>query len=280
MNSIQKLSLIVILLVSYGFTTETWGVPQYADITTVGINNYKYTYDQYGNPINNSLTRQVATADAFATALHSRINSKYPTTSTNWSAYYNADLVASDFKGRMTDITELVFFSGHGRENELIFWNFSTVTSADKQFKGYTKWVFFGSCLTMNTEIANIAKWFGGVHTIAGPASISWEYINYYDCYPWGCKHHRSEDMWADFAQRWVSNGETIWSAYRNAMVNTLWGNSVSMKGLRFKMAYIVGVTPEGVPFSGRNEVYSNSYSGPMYGNIYTLAVSLGTPQY
>lgn len=283
MNINIKLALVALLLLKItGYAQVRWGIPDWLDVATYAINDYDLLYGTDGKPKDNDLRRQINTANAFAAQIQSKITSKYPEVSTTWRIKReNWDATRFNFINDDNDQDEMIFFGGHGLPNRIYFGDWQNINSTQKSFGGFTKWVFFGSCRTLDTADTVIAHWFNGNHAVLGHAAISYEFITSYNCMPWGCSHNRSEDVWGDFAQRWIINGNSIWVAYRDAIASQMYSDSRGIvPGIKPRIAYVYAIAPDGKLFDGSEETITNVYNGRIFGSIRTKTASYGTPQY
>ena len=267
----------LLLTQAFSQTQTRWGLPEWFEMSTYAVNDYNPSLSDGSNK---DLDRSLADATQFATQLKSKINAKYPNVYANWSIKReNWDATKANFTADNTNNNEALMFRGHGNAGKIFFGNWATADRYTKQFGGYTKWVFFNSCLTMDQTVPELSYYFNGAHAIFGHLAFTYEFINSYSCSLVGCNHHRSEDVWADFATRWITNGETIWDAYKYSMQSKVYSMG-SLPGLRPKVAYIVGTGDNGQAFSGDTERFQNVYNGPIYGTVGTRSISFGTPQY
>ena len=270
MNTITRLILLCGVLLSPIFAGD-WGMPNYFDISTYAIDDYTSI---------SKLSRSKADANRFVQQMQSRVNAKG--VSSSWYLKReDANATLANFLSDNTDYAEALLFRGHGYYAGLWFYpgTFYSVTSLKKSFSGYTKWVFFNSCLTLNTSNANLGSWFNGNHSIMGHHADTWEFIHAYGCAPWGCsRHERSEDLWDTFAVNWVTNGMTIWDAWQNAYNAQIAGEGLGgQPAIAYKTGYI-GTTW----FDGSQEKFNNSYRQAVPTTFTTNSIysTFGTPQY
>lgn len=246
------ISSFVILSVSLSNALTRWGVPTYCYNASYGVDDYLKISD---------LKRSIANIDRFSDKLAAEISAKYPGVRTsNYIRRTNNNATTSNFKNDNTNYCEIVNFSGHGNANRVNLYD-TSVSSGEKKFGGYTRWVFFHSCLTLNVGPSTLRNWFDGVHAICGYRSLAYEFYRS-DCGLFDCDRYRSEDVWDEFFARFIKDGNTIWDAWRYAVKHKQYENG-NLDGLEVAIAWVKGNADNGVYFQGKDECFANTYNNP-----------------
>jgi hypothetical protein len=119
-----KLYLVTIFLLPISsFALTPWGVPTYVDIAAYAVNDYSQ-YRINNNTTLGSLSRYINKKNAFINHLQGELKTKYPSISS--MVRYNRENSAAtiaNFINDNTDLSEFVFFSGHGGYNSLLFYD-------------------------------------------------------------------------------------------------------------------------------------------------------------
>ncbi|MDR0516005.1 MAG: DUF6345 domain-containing protein [Fibromonadaceae bacterium] len=257
-----------------------WGLPSYVDISAYAVNDYS----QYGSGTSN-LNRTILHKNRFIEQIQGKLKAKYPNISS--AVKYNRENSAatkSNFLNDYTNIGEFVFFSGHGNRALLAFYDKTVSSTSGKSFGGYTRWAMFDACLVLDAPFSKHEPWFDGAHSILGYNSLSYEFIHSYNCF-FTCDHYRSEDVFNKFASRFITNGETIWSAHHNSVKEAIYQNGGH--GIAPSIVFFSGNADNGQFVSFADERLQNVYNGPFSyqngaSNIYINwnAYFYGNPQY
>jgi len=281
-----KLFLVIFLLPLSSFALTPWGLPTYVDISAYAVNNYSYyriTHGLSDDDLSN-LPHSINHKNTFITQLQGKLGKKYPSIfSTVRHNRENSAATKVNFLSDNTDLSEFVFVSGHGSYNTLFFYDDilqATAPTITKTFGGYTRWIIFDNCLTLNASPLYLASWlYGGAHVILGNRSKSGQFslpspYNY-----------SSADQFDKFTTRFVTNGGTIWSSYNNAVKETFYTN-VGF-GIEPAIVFLAGKADNGKSVNFSEEKLQNVYNGPFnynYGatslTINWLSQTYGTPAY
>jgi len=257
-----KSFLAILLLPLFSFALTPWGLPTWVDISTYALNDYS----QWSSSTPN-LKRSLSHKNRFIEQIQGKLNAKYPNIfSTVRHNRENSAATTNNFKNDDTNGSEFVFFSGHGSKDFLYFYNGGIYSGSGKKFGGYTRWAIFDACLALNKDIpiSQLENWFDGAHAILGFSSLSYEFIHSYNCF-FTCDHYRSEDQYDKFAARFIRDGETIWSAYNNAVKGAIYSNG----GIAVEPAivYRKGNVDNGQYVDFSEERLQNVYNGPFNSN-------------
>jgi len=278
MNKIKILTALLLFMSVFCSALTPWGLPTWVDISAYAVNDYSQTG-------NSNLSRSINHKNRFISQMQGRLKAKYP--NINSEVMYNREnssATTNNFLNDGTDMGEFVFFSGHGSNALLAFYNGNVYSTSGKSFGGYTRWVMFDACLVLNTSLSQNERWFNGVHSILGYDSFSYEFVKSYNCF-FTCDYYRSEDVFNKFASRFITNGETIWSAHHNSVKEAIYQNGGL--GVAPSIVFRSGNADNGQFVSFTEERLQNVYNGPFSyqagaSNIYINwnAYYYGKPQY
>jgi hypothetical protein len=251
------------------------------DIATYAVNDYSQ-YNINNNSNYGNLSRSIIHKNTFINQLQGKLNKKYPNISS--IVRYNREnstATGINFLEDNTDLSEFVFFSGHGSYNSLLFYDWmikATAPVRTKYFGGYTRWIIFDACLTLNASPLYLFSWLsGGAHAILGSRSMSYSFST--------SSGYKSEEQFNKFTTRFVVNGEEIWSSYNNAVKEAVYTN-IGL-GIEPAIAYLAGNADNGKYVDFSKERLQNVYNGPFeykYGatnlTINWLSQKYGSPIY
>jgi len=253
-----------------------WGLPSYVDISAYAVNDYLNVSD---------LPRSIPHKDRFIHQFQARLISKYPNIFSNVRHDRNNSLATVyNYMNDNTNMSEIVFSAGHGSYGGIWMYDGFISSASGKAFGGYTRWVFMDACLALNLSLPDAYRWFNGVHAILGNRSIGWQFIHSYNCF-FTCDHYRSEDQYNVFAYRFITNGETIWSAYAHAVMEVIYLKGGH--GIEPAIINLAGNADNGQYVDFLEERLQNVYNGPFgypYGatniTVFGRSISFGTPEY
>ena len=307
----KKRAIILTLCLSSCLFAVTLGVPQTISFSTYAINDYSHFATDLG-----SLDRSIAHKKRFVEKMTDEITDKYPSTSisTNHNRE-NSAATTSRFLSDNTDLSDFVFFAGHGNQQRLSFYdNGFNFVNGNKKFGGNTKWVILDACLFLNANnanqkssdpsnnssvidnarLTNIKKMFNGVHAILGYHSKSWQgniKKHWYSSAQW-----RTEDKYNHFAKYFIRDGRGLWDAYSAAVYkhyddfvnNHAAGWTTNLSGYRSAIAYFYGDYNNGNVIDMSLETYKLTWKGPITsssGNFKFVDIKMayskaGTPKY
>ncbi|MDR2593266.1 MAG: DUF6345 domain-containing protein [Fibromonadaceae bacterium] len=283
MSKVKILTTLLLFMAVMCSALTPWGVPNYVDIAAYAVNDYSQ-YRIHNNPRLYDLSRSIKHKNAFINQLQNKLNAKYPNVSS--TLRYNREnstATRANFLNDNTNLSEFVFFSGHGDYNSLYLYESvlqATAPNVTKTFGDYTRWVIFDACLTLNASPLYLASWlFDGAHVILGNRSITYEFPN--SSNPAGY----SENIFNVFTTRFVTNGEAIWSSYYNAVRETVY--IVGGYGVEPAIAFLAGNADNGKAVNFSEEKLQNVYNGPFnykYGatnlTINWRSQTYGKPEY
>jgi len=258
--------------------SQSVGIPTSFKIATFAISKYNGDWLE-------PLPRSLANANALYNSAVSSLKSKYPSITYSRLQKENSTATEASFLSSTTENYNFVYYSGHGNNDRITFYNSGErVYNTEKKFgSGSTRWVMMNSCLVFENGSSNQEPWFGGVHSILGFSSVSWQFDMSWRCgFLWlSTCHDYSEDAESEFAERWIKNGETIWDAYKTAIKNQIYEDGGY--GVEPKIVYRYGYI-NGVFFDPWQEKFAASYLGPIfqtyYSGIGSRWITLGTPSY
>ncbi len=283
MKRLNLFSIIFLLLAFSCYALTPWGVPAYVDIAAYAVNDYSQ-YNINNNSTASNLPRSIIHKNEFIGHLQGKLNAKYPNTSS--TVRYNREnstATRANFLNDNTDLSEFVFFSGHGNYNTLAFYDFplqATAPTPTKTFGNYTRWIIFDACLTLNASPLYLASWLmGGAHAILGVRSMSWQFSP--------SQGSGTEDQFKKFTTRYVIVGNTIWSSHNSAVKDAAAIYINAGLGIEPAIAFWAGNADNGQYVNFSNERLQNVYNGPFsyqYGatnlTINWLSYKYGKPQY
>ena len=262
------------------------GLPVKFSVGTFALDSYEYDWNQKGDG-------NIREAKKFSETMEKNINKLYPSIDFSKEAYINEQVTKSVFLSDNTEKYNFLFYSGHGAEDGITMWTYyHWVYNRDKRFgKSGTYWVMISACNVFRNGFSNQDPWFDGVHSILGFASIVWGGAQVRECGLFNLKtcYQYSSDMEEEFADRWIKDKETIWSAFKNAVYNQLYdfGDKYKRKwftkGVVPKIVYRYG-NIDGKSFEPWQEKFENAYQGPIFRTNYKGIASIwsvmGEPAY
>jgi len=267
---IRLFSVTTLLLVINSFAIIRYGVPSQIHISAYAINDYS-TFP--GGATN--LNRTILHKNMFINQIQVRLAAKYP--SVDFYITHNREnSSATVYNFLNDDAGHIIFFSGHGTNNSIALRNGLINSYSGKKFDGWTRWVYFDACLTLNANLSQVANWFDGTHAILGYRSLSWEFSG---------SPVSSEDVLKEFATRFITNGETIWNAHKNSVISIIYNQA----GIGIEPAIVnrIGNAEHGEYVDFADEQFSNTYNGPFNTALYATniatssrSVVYGVPQY
>jgi len=267
---------VLLLLASNGFCS----LPNFSVVT--------YSIDSYENRWMTDLGVAGESASSLTGSFQNNLKSKYPNTRFEYASYFDAGVSKSTFAGTVPDNYNFVFYHGHGRPNYITMWSKDQYVTA-KKFTGNTYWALFNSCNVFERGFSNPEIWFNGIHSILGYGSgFSGydKYRHYYKCGPLGlgaCSYTRASSYAErDFVTNWVSNKQTIWDSFKNAVYK--WIYDEGGIGIEPKIVYRYGYV-DGEFFEPWNEKFENFIPKPVFVDGSFLGVGsrwsvLGKPAY
>jgi len=249
--------------------SASWGLPTYLYILSDSIQDY---------PGTNDLPRSHAHKGRFVNGVIGNIKSKYSAISTSNLDYQDSAATTTSLNNSNT--YEMVFFAGHGNTSGPAMYN-GTLNNS-KSFGGWTRWVIWDACLTMNQSFDYMLPRFNGVHGMFGYKSIGYQFHKWTDYWIFGTGNHEySEELWSRFANRWVKDGWGMWDAFQDGVQVEVANEGYSVQIGAF---YMKG-TIDGGYLDGSNEKLANVYNGPIQWaqateGCWTRQTTWGNPAY
>lgn len=277
MCQFQIIGIVIFISSSvFGAGGDYYGIPKYNWISTGTIQNYKTPF-----PGDDAL-RSHAHGNAFADQLNSVYASKYPSISLNRKISQDSEVELSNISSIISG-REMVFFAGHAWNGGGGFITYSrgTLSGTSATYGGWNRWMFIDACQVLrNTDPYFYSNYFnGGLHAIFSFHSDMWYYIRSYDCNIWGnCKHRRSEDMYATFADYYINKGYFLFNAWTEAVRIKRYeeGNYGHAPAVVYRTVFLQGKT-----FIGKSEIPSTTFNGDVKsGELKHSYIVYGTPTY
>ena len=192
----MKLLLIIAFLTVdvFAASAPVWGTPPKVKVSTFTVENYQKYRTNHGinsNKLKN-LTRSEEHKDRFVKQLFTSIKNKYPSVKTSLDPKSKNDktAIAEDFRNADFKQSQIVYFAGHGNQQELLLYDYSVKLRArcccdrgdeacfeatglngsaicpnnqyvclddeyGRVFGGETRWVILDACLTLNVNKSN-----------------------------------------------------------------------------------------------------------------------------
>lgn len=280
-----KMFLVFLMLWGTVFA-QRQGVPSTFSVLTFAV-------DEYENGWQHIFPGGVLGAEKLSETMKKNINKLYPSVDYSENHYKNDGVRKSVFISDATENYNFLYYHGHGAPNNITMWDYNgEVWNTEKKFgKRGTYWVMFVSCSVFQNGYSDQDPWFDGVHSILGFASIVWGGAQVRSCGWFDLKtcYQYSYEMEEEFAERWIKDKETIWSAFKNAVYNQLYdfGDKYKRKwytkGIVPKIVYRYGDI-NGKPFEPWQEKFENVYQGPIFRTGYKGIASrwsvIGEPAY
>lgn len=281
---------ITLLLLPLLFQALSWGgiplrQPQKVWFSLYAIEDYSHREVKLDN-----LPRSIAHKNRFYNELRDAILKKYPNTDIKIRHNReNSSATVNNFLKDDLSQSEFVFFSGHGNQMQLSFYDKSLKFDVGtKSFTQDTKWVIIDACLFLNinknlsddprkkeTKIdENLKKTllslFKGVHAIMGNHAEAWQGTakkHWYSSARW-----RTEDIYTYFAKYFITDGDVLADAYfsaayksaHNYIDNHAVGESTRWTGLMSAIAYFYGEFASGAIWDMSVERYGTTVNAPM----------------
>ncbi len=252
---------------------NTYGVPGYLWQNTNTIETY--------NPPIPGYTRSHTHGDRFAGQLTAQLSAHYPSVQVSRQANKDSQLSLGSIVANNMSGYEMVFYGGHGYSDGSgwVSYDQHALAPGSKSYGGWTRWVFYDACeILLNHNAAVYAPMFNGLHAVFGHESNTYAYLITYNCGVFSCSHHRSEDMYDNFANRWV-NGQDLWMAWRYSISDTRYVQGGY--GETPATVYNTYWPWYGKTFIGKTEYITNMFNGDV--PVQTLNheyVTYGTPSY
>jgi hypothetical protein len=288
----MKRMLFLILFVCSFVCAQRQGLPSLFSVGGFAVQKYEANWA-------NEFPGGEDGLNVLVSSMERHIKDKYPSVDLSSTKYFNSAATRKNFLDAKTNNLNFLYYHGHGNANFITMWDkYQYVYNTQKKFKNY--WVMLVACNVFRnglrpdgkTPYSNQDPWFDGVHSILGFASIVWGGTLSRSCGFLNlstCRQH-SWDMEEEFAERWIKNKETIWSAFKYAVYNQLYDfgdkyerNKPYLKGIIPKIVYRYGKI-NGVSFEPYEEKFENAYQGPIFQNNYdgiaSRWVTYGTPAY
>ncbi len=300
-------AILILLFCCLAFA-DNGSLPSKFSISAYAVNDYSASLGK-----NSNLPRSIYHKNKFISAMIKKINGKYPKIST--SVLYNRENSAATRAAFLTDktnLTEFVFFAGHGNQQKLFFYDQSLELDNTKMFGEFTRWVIFDACLVLNVNKRNyisesfssstidvnrfvrIYQLFNGVHSILGNYGLGWQgniKKHWYSSARW-----RTEDVYEYFSKYFIEDGDAIWDAYVSAVKkvynnfhnNAALGYYTNISGYDSAIWYFYGVYSNGEILDMSNEKFSKTYNSPVFLNdsrfkskgLRLKRMKIGNPKY
>jgi len=186
----MKRLAFTLMLLCFAFAASA--TPTWMWISTFAIEDYPGTA--------NDLTYCIDEANAFYTyaAANTTLASRYQNVT-------NSGVTVAAISNNSTrEMSDFLFYSGHGTNNALYTYNGVVSAAALAIGTNYTRWAIMNSCIFFsgNDLFTALNPAFRGVQVILGFRSLSYD-------------HGLYNQEFSDFWRYWVTSAYSIWMAYR-----------------------------------------------------------------
>ena len=290
-----------------------WTTPPKVKVTSFAIKEYgNYRLKHSINPLDmENLPLSHTHEQTFVSELFSALDKKYPGKKKYKDTYasgYETKAIAKNFRNAVLYHSEFVFFSGHGDQQELCFYDYSvnlqdrcwkdvcTEDDYGKVYGGETRWVILDACLALNVNKSNkinlpltvesvdfqkvnkLRSVFSGVHAILGYYSDGWQYEASIHS-----KWVRTDRLFRYFVENFIENGETVWNAFNMAGAQLV-ADFEYVRGLKPAIAFLRGYDKNGIYHDTSTETFDRTYNKPILIDgtleLFVMYAEYGTPTY
>lgn len=273
----HKIVLVIIVIMGIIGTNSAIaadrGVPTYLWVSTYAINDYPGT--------EKDPPRSIAHADRMWSELAEWAGDYYPSINTmRYIKREESSATRNNFLNDRNDMTEFVFFAGHGDRGSIKLYD-QSVWASTMRLSNWNRWAIFDSCLTLNTNGWNF---FGdGVHAVFGYSSIS--YQGQKKRWSWSCFCYKtidcSEEIYDAFFRYWISQKNEMLNAYTRSVRDELY-EDFPIPGVQAGAWSLHGYLDDGSFFDGACEKIDNVYNAPAPNNLslWYSGLIMGNPIY
>jgi len=311
--------LILLAIVDlYAASGPVWTTPSKVKVSSFVVEKYGTYRTNHNISVKKELPdldRSYSHEEAFVGSLFSALDKKYPnkkkyrdTQVSSTGLAMNGNAIAKNYRDATLYHSEFVFFSGHGDQQELLFYDYSvnlhdgcrknvcTQDDYGKVYGGETRWVILDACLTLNVNKSNrinlpltienidfsrvdrLRSVFSGVHAILGFYSDGWQGSDWI-----GGNYVVSDALYGFFVENFIERGESIWNSFSmtGAEIVDVFNN---IRGLQPAIAFLRGYDKNGIYHDTSMETFDRTYNKPIPIDgtleLFVMYETYGTPTY